>query len=132
MPVNGAAAAFLFVMRIKNIEGLSAKDLQREAAEGARFVYFTYTLSLLIITLKRTSGVYLVSPHEKTSRKGLPFTLISLLFGWWGIPYGPKYTLDSISTNTRGGKDVTDEVMSTVAGHILFQEAQRSKKVGSN
>lgn len=132
MPVNGAAAAFLFVMRIKNIEGLSAKDLQREAAEGARFVYFTYTLSLLIITLKRTSGVYLVRPHEKNSRKGLPFTLISLLFGWWGIPYGPKYTLDSISTNTRGGKDVTDEVMSTVAGHILFQEAQRSKKVGSN
>ena len=119
-------------MRIKNIEGLSAKDLQREAAEGARFVYFPYTVSMLIITLKRTSGVYLVRPHEKASRKGLPFTLISLLFGWWGIPYGPKYTLDSLRTNTRGGKDVTDEVMSTVAGHILFQEAQRSKKVGSN
>lgn len=119
-------------MRIKNIEGLSAKDLQREAAMGARFVYFPYTISLLVITLKRTSGVYLLRPHEKPSRKGLRFTLISLLLGWWGIPYGPKYTLESIRTINRGGKDVTDEVMSTVAGHILFQESQRSKKVGSN
>jgi len=29
----------------------------------------------------------------------------------------------------KGGKDVTDEVMATVAGHILFQEAQMQKKI---
>ena len=119
-------------MRIKNIGGLSARDLQREAGQGARFVYFTYTVSLLFITLKRTSGVYLLRPHEKAARKGLRFTLVSLFLGWWGIPFGPKYTLQSIQTNRRGGKDVTDEVMSTVAGHILFQESQRNKKVGTN
>lgn len=118
-------------MKIRNIEGLSAANLQQEADKGARFVYFPYTISLLFVTLKRTSDVYMIRAGERAASRGLRFTLISLFFGWWGIPYGPKYTIDSIRTNRKGGKDVTDEVMSTVAGHILFQEAQRQQKLQS-
>ena len=114
-------------MKIKNIEGLSAYDLQQEAEKGGKFVYFAFTLSLLVITFKRTSGVYLVRKGERIVSKGLPFTMISALFGWWGLPFGPKYTLESIRTNLKGGKDVTDEVMATVAGHILFRETQAEK-----
>lgn len=111
-------------MKIKNIEGLSAEDLQEEAGLGGRFVYFAFTISLFVITFKRTSGVYLVRQGENSMIKGLPFTLLSFFLGWWGIPFGPKYTIESIRTNLKGGKDVTDEVMATVAGHILFQETQ--------
>jgi hypothetical protein len=111
-------------MKIKNINGLSADDLEMKVADGGRFVYFAFTISLVVITLKRTSGVYLLQPGENAAAKSIPFTLLSLLFGWWGIPYGPKYTIQSISTNLTGGKDVTDEVMSTVAGHKLFRETQ--------
>jgi hypothetical protein len=64
---------------------------------------------------------------ENPRSKGLPFTIISFLFGWWGIPFGPKYTLESIRTNLHGGKDVTDEVMQTVAGHLIFREAEKLK-----
>ena len=116
-------------MKIANISGLSAQDLQREADRGARFVYFPFTLSFLVITLKRTSNVYMIRAGEKASAKAAPFTLLSFLFGWWGIPFGPKYTLQSIRTNVKGGKDVTDEVMATVAGHLLFQESLREKAV---
>ena len=119
---------FIPAMKILNIKGLSATDLQKEAEKGARFVYYAFTISLLVVTLRRTSGVYMIRGGESVRSKGLPFTLISALFGWWGIPYGPKYTIESIRTNLKGGKDVTDEVMSTVAGHILFQEAQQIKK----
>jgi len=115
-------------MRIKNIDGLSAEDLQREADKGARFIYYPFIVSLLVITFKRTSGVYLVRANENPVSKGLPFTLVSAFFGWWGVPFGPKYTLASIRTNMKGGKDVTDEVMATVAGHVLFREAQQAKK----
>jgi hypothetical protein len=115
-------------MKIRNIDGLSAMDLQREADKGAKFVYFTYTISLLVVTFKRTSGVYLIRAGESTAARASRFTLLSSLFGWWGIPFGPKYTLESIRTNAKGGKDVTDEVMATVAGHILFQEAQQQKR----
>lgn len=118
-------------MKIRNIEGFSAASLQREADKGARFVYYTFTISLLVVTFKKNSGVYMISAGENAITKGAGFTLLSALFGWWGIPYGPKYTLESIRTNMNGGKNVTDEVMSTVAGHILFQEDQQRKKAAS-
>lgn len=116
-------------MKIKNIDGLSAEDLQRETDTGGTFVYYAVTVSLLVVTFKRTSGVYLVRKGENRKIKGIPFTMLSLLFGWWGIPFGPKYTMESIRTNLSGGKNVTDEVMATVAGHLLFRETQNKKIV---
>ncbi|MGQ0740018.1 MAG: hypothetical protein ACT4OJ_13265 [Bacteroidota bacterium] len=115
-------------MKIRNIEGLSAAELQQEADKGARFVYFEFTISLIVATFKKTSGVYMIRGGESAAAKGLLFTVVSALFGWWGIPFGPKYTIENIRTNLKGGKDVTDEVMATVAGHVLFQEAQQRKK----
>lgn len=115
-------------MKIRNIDGLSADDLQEEVNNGARFIYFAFTISLLVVTFKRTSGVYLIRPRENVLKKGTPFTILSLLFGWWGIPYGPRYTLESIRTNMKGGKNVTDEVMATVAGFVLFKETENRKK----
>ena len=115
-------------MRIKNIEGLSADDLEKEVNGGAKFLYYPYTISLIVITFKRTSGVYLVRANKNAFVKSIPFILLSALFGWWGIPFGPKYTVESIHTNLKGGKNVTEEVMSTVAGHVLFKEAQLIKK----
>jgi hypothetical protein len=115
-------------MKIKNISGLSADDLQRAVHGGARFKYYSWTVSAIIVTFKRTSGVYLVKKNENTVLKGFGFTIVSFLFGWWGIPFGPKHTLRSIRTNLKGGKDVTDEVMSVVEGHALFEEGNRKRK----
>lgn len=115
-------------MRIRNIDGLSADDLQREVNSGGQFRYFAYTISLLIVTFRRTSGVYLLRKGDSTFMKGFPFTLISFFFGWWGIPFGPKYSIESIRTNLHGGKNVTDEVMATVAGYVLFEETQRNNR----
>lgn len=70
----------------------------------------------------------MIRSGESNSGKKTLFTFISVLFGWWGIPNGPRLTLESIRTNMKGGKDVTDEVMATVAGHILFQETQKQQK----
>ncbi len=114
-------------MKIRNIEGLSAQDILQEAGQGGRFVYFAYTISLVVVTFKRTSDVYLVRKGESRLKRKWPYTLLTVLFGWWGLPFGPKYSLQAIRTNLRGGKDVTDEVISTVAGHILFREKERQK-----
>ncbi|HEV7783402.1 MAG TPA: hypothetical protein VGO58_19135 [Chitinophagaceae bacterium] len=116
-------------MRIKNIDGMSAEDLQQEVQEGGRFVFYPYTISLVLVTFKRVSGVYLVRGKDNKMAKALPFTLLSVLFGWWGIPFGPKYTIEAIRTNIKGGRDVTEDVMATVAGHVLFREAEQQKKM---
>ena len=111
-------------MKIKNIDGLSADTLEREVAQGARFVHFPYVISLIVFTFKRTSNVYLIRKGENILSYSLPFSLLSFFFGWWGLPYGPKFTFQSLRSNFKGGKDVTDEVVSTIEGHKLFREAQ--------
>ena len=115
-------------MKIKNIEGLSAADLKNEVNGGARFVYFAYTISLLFVTFRDTSSVYMIRSGENTVAKGFLFTIVSFLIGWWGIPFGPKFTVQAIRTNLRGGKDVTDEVMGVVDGYLLFQETYEAER----
>lgn len=119
-------------MRIKNIDGLTAGDLQQAVIDGGRFTYYSFTISLIIITFKRTSGVYLIRAGENAIWKGFGFILISAFLGWWGIPFGPKYTLESIRTDLKGGNNVTDDVMATVAGYVLFKEAQQKEITDKN
>lgn len=116
-------------MKIKNINGLSASDLQQQVSDGGRFVYFAYTISLIIVTFRDVSGVYLIRSGENTAGKSFLFTVVSFLLGWWGIPWGPKYTIGAIRTNWKGGKDVTDEVMDVIAGYLLFKEVSAEKEL---
>jgi hypothetical protein len=40
--------------------------------------------------------------------------LLSLLIGWWGLPWGPVYTLEMININSDkqgGATDVTEDVL---------------------
>jgi hypothetical protein len=114
-------------MKIKNIDGLTASDLQQQVSNGGRFVYFAYTISLLIVTFRDTSGVYLIRSDENSAGKSFLFTIVSFLIGWWGVPWGPKYTLQAIRTNLQGGKDVTDEVMDVINGYLLFEETNKER-----
>ena len=114
-------------MKIKNTNGLSPGDLLQLVSKGARFVHFSYTLSLIVYTFRDVSGVYLVRADEKVLSKSMRFNLISLLFGWWGIPWGPRYTWQALRSNLRGGKDVTDEITGVLEGYLLFNEYNKSK-----
>ncbi len=116
-------------MRIKNVDGLSAAELQQQVSEGGRFVYFAYTISIIFVTFRDVSGVYLIRPGENTKGKSILYTIVSFLLGWWGIPWGPKYTVGALRTNFKGGKDVTDEVMDVIAGYLLFKEVSVEKEL---
>lgn len=101
-------------MAIEGMEGLSAIDLRKQVEAGGRFVVFSYTMSFLLITLRRSSGVVYVGPGESVHLKGLPYTLLSLVLGWWGIPWGFIYTPMSLYHNLRGGQDVTAAVLAAI------------------
>ena len=102
-------------MVIKGIEGMTAGEVEHELQRGGRFVIFHYTISILVMTFRRPSDVYFVRAGESAVAKGLGYTLITLVAGWWGIPWGPIYSIGSLSTNFGGGKDVTDEVRAAIA-----------------
>ncbi len=108
-----------------NVEGPGTKtpaELIMELQNGARLVVFHYCVSLLVVTFKRSSDVYLVKPGESALRKGMGYTLLSLLLGWWGIPWGLIYTLESIVINLQGGRDVTQEVVAALLPAASAQE----------
>lgn len=101
--------------KIVGLEGIqSGGQLQQEIQQGGKFVMYQYCISLLIITFKRPSNIYFIRQEESAVVKGLPFTLLSLLLGWWGIPWGPIYTIQSIWVNFKGGKDVTKDVVASM------------------
>lgn len=101
-------------MQIKGIEGLSGEELQRQLQQGARFVMFSWCVSLLVITFKRSSDVYFVRAGQSTLGLSLPYTLLSFFLGWWGFPWGFIYTPMAIIQNLGGGRDVTAEVVNSM------------------
>lgn len=101
-------------MGIKGLDGVSAQEFALQLRMGARFVVFGYCISIMIMTFKRGSDVYYIRPGEGTFDKSIGYTLISLVLGWWGLPWGPIYTIGSLFTNLGGGKDVTKEVLADI------------------
>jgi len=158
---------------IRGIERMSLAEVEHALREGACFVFYEYCISLVVVTLRRPSDIYLLPPprggglawiithllmliwalvswfmylifpfpltlmstaiptlwmislaitwgykafnddhwqDETGMKRGLVFSVISLLFGWWGLPWGVIYTPMTMFTNLSGGCDVTDEV----------------------
>lgn len=115
-------------MKIKGIAGMTIADLQDEVARGGKFVSYTYCFSFAVMSFKQTSAVYFISSNENAFVKGTPFNLMTLLFGWWGIPWGPIHTIGCLFHNINGGKDITEEVMQylqqSTGGHVFEFEPQ--------
>ena len=97
-------------MQIVGIGGLSAGEVQDELRKGAKFVIFTYCISLLVVTFKRGTDVHFIRSGEGTVGKGMPYTLLSFFLGWWGFPFGLIYTPMCIIQNLSGGQDVTASI----------------------
>jgi hypothetical protein len=97
--------------KIKGLQGLTHEELNEELANGARFVMFQYAISLLVVTFRRSSSIYFIRAGQGTGKHSAGFSLLTLALGWWGIPWGPIYSVSSLYNNLSGGKDVTDEVL---------------------
>jgi hypothetical protein len=101
-------------MKIVGLAGMDGHQLADELQRGAKFVVYQYCVSALVVTFKRPSDIYFLRAGESAVGKGLPFTALSLVLGWWGIPWGPIHTIGSVVTNFQGGKIVTQEVLATL------------------
>ena len=100
--------------KIRGIEGMKNGELDFEIQRGGKFVLFQYCISIIVLTFRRPSDIYFLRQGESGVTKGLPFTLLSLVAGWWGIPWGAIYTIESVYNNSRGGKDVTQAVVNSL------------------
>jgi len=101
-------------MKIVGIEHMSSADLTFELQRGGKFVMYYYCISLLVITFRRGSDVHFIRAGESSFSRGLLWSLLTFVMGWWGIPWGPIYTVQSLAVNLRGGKDVTAETVNAL------------------
>ena len=93
--------------KITGIESMNKEQISFELQRGATFVQYQYCISIVVMTFKRGTDIYFVRAHENPVVKGLSWTFLTLLAGWWGIPFGPIFTIQSLWYNLKGGHDVT-------------------------
>jgi hypothetical protein len=100
-------------MAIHGIENLSNEQIKAELQKGAKFVVFQYCISVIVMSFKRSSGIYFIPAGAGSAGKAAPWCALSLLVGWWGIPWGPIWTIGTVAKNLSGGTDVTAQVLGT-------------------
>jgi hypothetical protein len=97
-------------MRIQGLDNLTRAELEQELATGGRFVFFEFCISFVVVTLRCPTRIVFLRAGDLGFIRGLPYTFLSLLLGWWGVPWGIIYTPLTLLTNLSGGRDVTEEV----------------------
>ncbi|CAM1356633.1 hypothetical protein [Tenacibaculum halocynthiae] len=106
-------------LSLRNIENLSKDNVQERINKGYRFIIYPYCISLVISNINAVSPAFFLSPKDDRKKQGFIYNVISLIFGWWSIPYGPSDTINSVKTNLKGGIDITDDVMINLTNDSL-------------
>lgn len=109
-------------MQIRGVRRFSPQEINLEVEKGARFVRFQTCISMVLVTQKEETDIQFINAGESVLIKSLPYSLVSLLFGWWGIPWGPIYTVVALWSNSAGGRDVTSEVVAAMNRGVPYAE----------
>jgi hypothetical protein len=113
-------------------EQLTLEELNKAIEYGGKFVTFQYCISIFFaVTLKRFSPAILIRNHEELLHYKRKYDLLSLVFGWWGIPWGPVYTIRSLRINRKGGLDITEDIMLNLTDENLGQNEVELIKAGN-
>ena len=89
---------------------LVSDDQSAEPFGRGRWVIYEYCISLIAVTLRRPTRPIYLKPGQWAWVRGLPYVGVSLLLGWWGLPWGVIYTPLTIFTNLTGGCDITAQM----------------------
>lgn len=66
-------------MKIQGIDGMSPDRLQFEIQRGGKLVFYQYAISILVLSFRRSSDIYFIPAGESAVKKGLQWSLISLV-----------------------------------------------------
>jgi len=63
---------------------------------------YQVVVSVGIMSFRLPTASYVVD-HDRTTLVGAASTVFSLVLGWWGVPWGPIWTVQAVYRNLRGG-----------------------------
>lgn len=71
-----------------------------EITPTTQLVSYTYVISAIVITYRKSTRYYFMDVEKKQAATAkLLCTLCNLLFGWWGFPWGPIWTVKETFCN---------------------------------
>jgi hypothetical protein len=84
-----------------------------------RSASFWYIVSLIVISFRRGGAAVLCASCRRY--RAIEYSAISVLAGWWGIPWGIVWTLHALANNLRGGGQDrrTNAIVLALAGREL-------------
>lgn len=83
-----------------------------EITPDTKLVSYTFVISAVIITHRQSTRYYFMEAERgKALSAKVLCILCNLIFGWWGFPWGPIWTVketvcDVINSNTRSWKEL--------------------------
>lgn len=111
LPASSAAGGQPLLTKPSALSAVPSDELAQAVDAGGRFVLFTYCISVLVMTFRRSSEVTFLQRDQDGAGEAIKYSLLSGLLGWWGIPWGPIWTIGALFSNAWGGRDVTREVL---------------------
>ncbi len=74
-----------------------------EPDEPPAWVRYPYVVSLGVVTLRFESRRHRIRSTDARYLRCIPYLVASILFGWWGFPWGPVLTWRAIWDCLGGG-----------------------------
>lgn len=92
-----------------------------------RIAAFQYVYSALLFTSRKVAVGVWCSGCRRT--EGWKWSLLTFFLGWWGIPWGPIYSIGALAQNIGGGEQPTEAnaELLEVAGGELMERGEASE-----
>jgi hypothetical protein len=90
------------------------EEIRACVVAGSRLVRFEICISVLFVTIRRQSPIYLTDSWQDRYLRGFCYSVLALVLGLWGVPWGLIWTPRAIWVNLTGGVDETDKVLSWI------------------
>jgi hypothetical protein len=98
-------------IKLANHKSYTFEEIIEAKNDGGSFVTYQWIIPLpLFYPVRRLSKVYFIPKGGNKAKYAKKYNMISLIIGWWGLPWGPIFVNRSLSLNKKGGVDVTDDV----------------------
>jgi hypothetical protein len=93
---------------------LFPEEIRSRVLAGARLVRFEICLSFLFVTIRRQSPLYLTESWQDRYLRGFCYSVLALVLGLWGVPWGLIWTPRAIWVNLTGGVDETEKALDSI------------------
>lgn len=101
-------------------EGMTIRDIEDDILKGGRFRAFHWCLSFIVFSYSPQTRTQYVRSWKSPAGSAWFYSLLTMMLGWWSIP-GIVFTPLCFWVNARGGRDLTDEVMTQAVGQVRTQ-----------